>query len=603
MTTKAYWPQRVEGVQMDMRDRDRRPNTSESWMSDDSDSESVTKMKGSDLVKKNQKGNVQVRSADLEKNYYTEKKSGGDDVVGSTSLYDENGKIRLVPTPSPDPKDPLNLPNWRKWVAIGSMCLFGALSLSAEVAIAGLLPVFLLEYSGVDPTKVLKDPNFKSDPANPLSIVPEGVTPFPLSRVALLATTPLLANGISSYFLIPLSIAIGRRPVLIFTATCSWIGGFWAGSSTSLEQHMAARILHGLGSGAVEALLPLIVQDMVFLHQRNRAISAVIASQGPLIVLVGTLAPYISANSTWRWIYWSTSILGVVAWVLLILFVPETRKTRSAQELAGEKIYPIPEGSDRTELDYTTYGQRTMKDNIGFFIFGFEWADAGKQFIDTLKTTIFPAVIFGTLVNSAFSIVQQSIGQIISFSLLAAGIPFEWTGLAVIPSIFATVIVYFFGGPLADKVSIKMSQVLGKGKREPEYSLPNLVLPFVLGIAGCFIFGVAAQSNLHFTVLLLGSFFILSGALTSLTLVNTFVIESYPQWAGPVLTNVSSLRIFVSFFFSSQVTTWIEQNGNLAVFAGGFGTMLLVTSLGIPIIFFTGKRLRGWTSGGFAKKN
>lgn len=162
--------------------------------------------------------------------------------------------------------------------------------------------------------------------------------------------------------------------------------------------------------------------------------------------------------------------------------------------------------------------------------------------------------------------------------------------------------MYFFGGPLADKLSIKISQVLGKGKREPEYSLPNLILPFVLGIAGCFLFGVAAQNNLHFSVLLLGSFFILSGALTSLTLVNSFVIESYPQWAGPVLTNVSSLRIFVSFFFSSQVTTWIEQNGNLAVFAGGFATMLLVVSLGIPAIFFTGKRLRGWTSGGIAKK-
>ncbi|KAK8857238.1 MFS-type transporter [Apiospora arundinis] len=595
MTTKTYWPQRVESVQMDMRDNNNsRPDTSGSWLSDDDDGESAKK------TLKN--GKVQVRSTDVEKSYSAESKAGGGDVVGSTSLYDENGKIRLVPTPTPDPKDPLNIPDWRKWLAIGSMCLFGALSLSAEVAIAGLLPVFLLEYSGVDPTVVLKDPNFKSDPMNPLSIVPAGVKPFPLSQVALLATTPLLANGVASYFLIPLSIAIGRRPVLIFTATCSWAGGFWAGSSTSLQQHIAARILHGLGSGAVEALLPLIVQDMVFLHQRNRAISAVIASQGPLIVLVGTLAPYISANSTWRWIYWSTSILGVVAWIMLILFVPETRKTRSAPELAGEKIFPIKEGADRTELDHATYGHRTMRDNIGFFIFGFEWADAGKQFLETLKSTFFPAVVFGTLVNSAFSIVQQSIGQIISFSLLAAGIPFEWTGLAVIPSIFATVIVYFFGGPLADKISIKMSQVLGKGKREPEYSLPNLILPFVLGIAGCFLFGVAAQNNLHFSVLLLGSFFILSGALTSLTLVNAFVIESYPQWAGPVLTNVSSLRIFVSFFFSSQVTTWIEQNGNLAVFAGGFATMLLVTSLGIPVIFFTGKRLRGWTSGVIAKK-
>lgn len=197
--------------------------------------------------------------------------------------------------------------------------------------------------------------------------------------------------------------------------------------------------------------------------------------------------------------------------------------------------------------------------------------------------------------SSPFTFVKLTGGPLCS-------IPFEWTGLAVIPSIFATVVVYFFGGPLADKTSMKLAQVLGKGKREPEYQLPNLILPFVLGITGCFVFGVAAQNNLHFAYLLLGSFLILAGALTSLTLVNTFVIESYPQWAGPVLVNVSSMRIFVSFFFSSQVTTWIAQSGNLAVFGGGFGTMLLVVSLGLPAVFFTGKRLRGWTSSGFAKK-
>ncbi len=147
------------------------------------------------------------------------------------------------------------------------------------MAVAGLLPVFLLEYSGVDPTSVLKDPNFHSNPGNPLSVVPAGVTPIPLTQLTLLSTVPLLANGIASYFLVPLSIAIGRRPVLIATATCSWAGGFWAGASQSLNQHIAARVLHGLGSGAVEALLPLIVQDMVFIHQRNKAIAAIFATQ------------------------------------------------------------------------------------------------------------------------------------------------------------------------------------------------------------------------------------------------------------------------------------------------------------------------------------
>jgi len=86
-------------------------------------------------------------------------------------------------------------------------------------------------------------------------------------------------NGISSYFLVPLSIAIGRRPVLLACGVLAWAGGFWAGASNSLASHLAARAVQGIGAGAVEALIPLIVQDIMFIHERNRAISVIWASQ------------------------------------------------------------------------------------------------------------------------------------------------------------------------------------------------------------------------------------------------------------------------------------------------------------------------------------
>lgn len=161
--------------------------------------------------------------------------------------------------------------------------LVGSLALSAEVIIGALLPVFLLEYSGVDP-RTLNDVDFVAASGgsiniNPLSVIPEGVEPAPLEKVTFLATVPLLANGIASYFLVPLSIAVGRRPVLLFAGACAWIGGLWAGLSTSLDSHLAARAMQGLGAGAVEALIPLVVQDIVFLHQRNKAMSAVVSSQ------------------------------------------------------------------------------------------------------------------------------------------------------------------------------------------------------------------------------------------------------------------------------------------------------------------------------------
>lgn len=201
-----------------------------------------------------------------------------DIVLGSTEIYDKDGNIRLVPTPTPDPKDPLNLTEWRKWLAVASMCFFGSISLAAEIAIAGLTPVFLLEYSGVDPASTLKHADLKGNP-DPLAVIPPGVQPVSLAQVSLLATIPLLSNGFATYLLVPLSTAIGRRPVLILTSTLSWASGFWAGASTSLTSHIAARVFHGLGSGAVEALLPLIVQDIMFIHQRNKAVAAIIAAQ------------------------------------------------------------------------------------------------------------------------------------------------------------------------------------------------------------------------------------------------------------------------------------------------------------------------------------
>lgn len=106
-------------------------------------------------------------------------------------------------------------------------------------------------------------------------------------KVALLASLPLLMNGIASYFLVPLSIAVGRRPVLLVVGVLAWAGGFWASYSTSLPSHLAARAFQGLGAGAVEALIPLIVQDMMFIHQRNKAISLISAGQGLFVVSLG----------------------------------------------------------------------------------------------------------------------------------------------------------------------------------------------------------------------------------------------------------------------------------------------------------------------------
>ena len=63
-----------------------------------------------------------------------------------------------------------------------------------------------------------------------------------------------------------------------------------------------------------------------------------------------------------------------------------------------------------------------------------------------------------------------------------------------------------------------------------------------------------------------------------------------------MLVNVSSLRLIISFFLASQATTWVAERGLQAVFAI-FAEVMLVLSLGIPALYFFGKRLRQWTGG------
>lgn len=436
--------------------------------------------------------------------------------------------------------------------------------MAAEIAVAGLTPVFLLEYSGVNAAEVLKTADLTNNP-NPLALIPpDAPKQVSLSDIALLATIPMLSNGVATYLLVPLSMGIGRRPVMLLTAFLAWVSGFWAGASQSLIEHVAARVFHGLGSGTVEALIPLIIQDFTFLHQRNKSIAAVFSAQGPMIVLFGILGPWIAVNYTWRYVYFITSAIGILAWIALILFVPETRVIRSKEELAGQQIYPIEPGEDRTRLDYNKYGPRTRWDDVGIFNYGFEWRGAANNIVATFRTMFFPAVVWSTLLQTVSGVTMGATGQVVSFALLASGIPFELTGLSNIPNIFATVIIFLVGGVGAEKVTQWISKK--RGGREPEYQLPNLILPVILAVAGSMIFGVADQFSLHYMVLLTGTFLMLLAPLLSAPVIQTFIMESYPQWAGYIISPGG--------LFINMLTMFIQPGSHQRVDPAGFYWLL-----------------------------
>ncbi|KAL1865900.1 hypothetical protein Daus18300_007012 [Diaporthe australafricana] len=523
--------------------------------------------------------------------------SPDDLVVGTTTLY-ENDSIRFVPMPTPSPKDPLNLPKWRKMVAVGALSLFGALAMAAENIIGAMIPVFVLEYAGIDP-KVLGQDQDKPGGQSPLMT---GMGGPPLWKVALLASLPLLVNGIASYFLVPLTIAIGRRPVLLLTSAMMWIGGIWAGLSQSLNSHLAARAFQGLGIGAVEALVPLIIQDFMFIHERNRAIALVGAAQGVETLRDYALtnyfaSPYVVLRLSWRSLYWITSGLGIAVWLVLIISVPETRWIRSDDELAGKQVFALAPGENRPRLNELHYGPRTRTSNFGIFNVHREWALAGRSVWDMVKTTFFPNVMWVILINSVFSAIQNAASQVVSSVQIASGWKYETTGLIFVPFVIAAPFVWFFGGFLADRVSNWHARRNG-GRREPEAHLLSLVLPLSAGVVGPIVVGYAGQNigSVPTVVILVGVFLIAFGYLTTNALASVYLVECYPRYAGPVLVNVSSVRLMVGFALSFNTTTWVEQLGFMTNFAIYGGIMAGFGLCGI-IMYTYGKRIRAWSAG------
>lgn len=136
------------------------------------------------------------------------------------------------------------------------------------------------------------------------------------------------------------------------------------------------------------------------------------------------------------------------------------------------------------------------------------------------------------------------------------------------------------------------------GRREPETHLITLILPIILGIVGCALYGWAGETfqTSHWMALLSSIFMLSFSFLASSTIVFVYIVESYPQWAGPVLVNVSSFRCIIGFILSYRVTVWVDDRGFLGSFAIYSGVLAGLAML-LPVLFLFGKSIRRFTSG------
>ena len=87
-------------------------------------------------------------------------------------------------------------------------------------------------------------------------------------------TTPqtgvcVLTLGYANFILIPCTRIFGRRPVALVCSVIFLVSNVWQALATSYSSLMGGRALIGIGAATSESLMPVVIADLLFLHERG----------------------------------------------------------------------------------------------------------------------------------------------------------------------------------------------------------------------------------------------------------------------------------------------------------------------------------------------
>lgn len=231
-------------------------------------------------------------------------KAGGGGARQQQGEQGDQGDIQadpvLVPQPNDDPADPLN---WT--VSWKAAAIFAAtvLSFSQNLGPLALAPMF---------------PSYMSEWDRSLADVVQ------FTGVA------ILVLGFSNFFWVPIMVSWGRRPVAITSTLLCLASSIWRARATSYSSFMGASVLSGVGAGPCETLMPQVIADIVFLHDRGKYQTLYFAMYFIALMIGPIISGAMDFHAGWRSFWWfNTAILAFALAVQVFLF-PETSYNRVA---------------------------------------------------------------------------------------------------------------------------------------------------------------------------------------------------------------------------------------------------------------------------------
>lgn len=112
------------------------------------------------------------------------------------------------------------------------------------------------------------------------------------STATYIGSAPSVLYAFAPFIWIPLSLRVGRRPILLVTHVIALLAAIGVGRSSSYAQALGFRMVMGFGGSAGLCISPGAISDMFFLHEKGTRLG--------INSILFVVAPYIGKTLIWK---------------------------------------------------------------------------------------------------------------------------------------------------------------------------------------------------------------------------------------------------------------------------------------------------------------
>lgn len=376
----------------------------------------------------------------------------------------------------------------------------------------------------------------------------------------------LLATAFGPLMIGPLSEIYGRSKVFHITNVWFLIWNLVCGFANSKGLLIAARLLAGFGASAVYSLAYGVLSDIWSAKQRGRSLSLYL-----LIPLTGSavgpiVGGFIVQYSTWRWMFWATTILQVTVEVASFFLFFESFAPVLLRRRAEKKRKETGDSRYHTEMDIRESGRSAA------------WK-LGRSLSRPLRLLAFHPIIQiqAILAGINYGLLYFALASFSSLWVSAYGESISISGLHYIAICTGTISGSQICGPVMDYFYKRLAARNGN-THIPEDRIPLLLPGVLITPIGLILYGWAAQYHLFWLVVDVGAALLSLGMQTFDTTLHAYVMDAYPEHVSSASAATQVLRSLLAFAFPLFSSKMYDTLGY-----GWGNSMLAFLSIGIAL--------------------